>query len=511
MAVIALSSATVLVFQFGRPFGEAVSLSLALMCTMILFHLLIGRARDRGAVNEAVDRLEERMSDLDEDVGNLEGRLTGMEHSAPRRTRAEIDPLFAEVEVLGTLVKQMAEAMSDLEARVEDQQAIAPPPRTPSLPRYTQEPQQPHPQEPVYRASQDWPPRQQAEPAAHFAHQPPHEQPAAFAPPPVQAHRDMSELDRRYGVHAPRQGDQPMHRNAYPRPEQSVRDDRAAATTSLADDPVMMPALEKPKPNMAMRELITSALNANRVELHLQPIVTLPQRQVKYYEAFTRLRDAGGNLIEAADFLPEAVHSGQIARIDNLLLFRSIQVVRRLTSRNRNAILFCNISSLSLVDETFFPGFLEFVKANQNFADVLVFEFSQSDVAEMGAMELESLSALYDLGFRFSVDQISDMKMDFNSLAGRGFKYGKLNADYLIGRREAIHGHIHPSDFGDLLHRYGMQLITDHVETESQVLELLDYDVKLAQGNLFSPPRPVRAEVLQGTPAPGPRRTAAAQ
>ena len=127
----------------------------------------------------------------------------------------------------------------------------------------------------------------------------------------------------------------------------------------------------------------------------------------------------------------------------------------------------------------------------------------------MGAVELESLSALYDLGFRFSVDQISDMKMDFNSLAGRGFKYGKLHADYLIGRREAIHGHIHPSDFGDLLHRYGMQLITDHVETESQVLELLDYDVKLAQGTLFSPPRPVRAEVLQGTPAPGPRRSAA--
>lgn len=511
MAVIALSSATVLVFQFGRPFGEAVSLSLALMCTMILFHLLIGRARDRGAVNEAVDRLEERMSDLDEDVGNLEGRLTGMEHSAPRRTRAEIDPLFAEVEVLGTLVKQMAEAMSDLEARVEDQQAIAPPPRAPSLPRYTQEPQQPLAQEPVYRAPQDWPPQQHAEPAAHFAHQPPREQPAAYAPPPAQARRDMAELDRRYGVHAPRQGDEPQHMNAYPRPDLPRRDEHAAPATSLADDPVMMPAPEKPKPNMAMRELITSALNANRVELHLQPIVTLPQRQVKYYEAFTRLRDAEGNLIEAHAFLPEAVQSGQIARIDNLLLFRSIQVVRRLTSRNRNAILFCNISSYSLVDETFFPGFLEFVKANQNFADVLVFEFSQSDVAEMGAMELESLSALFDLGFRFSVDQISDMKMDFNSLAGRGFKYGKLNADYLIGRREAIHGHIHPSDFGDLLHRYGMQLITDHVETESQVLELLDYDVKLAQGTLFSPPRPVRSEVLQGTPAPGPRRTAAAQ
>ena len=120
MVIIALSSAAVMAFQFGRPFGEAVSLSLALMCTMILVHLLIGRSRDRSAVSDAVERLEERMTDLDEDVGNLEGRLTGMEHTMPRRTRAEIDPLFAEVEVLGTLVKQMAEAMSDLETKVEE-------------------------------------------------------------------------------------------------------------------------------------------------------------------------------------------------------------------------------------------------------------------------------------------------------------------------------------------------------------------------------------------------------
>ncbi|MEP3048527.1 MAG: EAL domain-containing protein [Roseibium sp.] len=511
MAIIALSSATVLVFQFGRPFGEAVSLSLAMMCTMILVHLLIGRARDRSAVGDAVDRLEERMSDIDEDVGNLEGRLTGVEHSVPHRAREEIDPLFAEVEVLGTLVKQMAEAMSDLETKVEDQQAIAPPPQVQSLPRY---PQQQPPQ-----SMQGYVPEQP--PAQHLHAQPqqqsrvPHPDPYAqpieamnpYADGIVPNHRDMSELDRRYGVHVPRDEIDDHRRPHSFSTHENDPHSLGSHETAISEYPIPRP--EKPQPNMAMRETIISALNANRVELHLQPIVSLPQRQVKYYEAFTRLRDGNGQLIEASAFVPEAVRSGQIARIDNLLLFRSIQVIRKLTSRNRNAILFCNISSVSLIDETFFPGFLEFVNANRNYSDVLVFEFSQYDVANMGAMEFESLSALYEAGFRFSIDQIDDMNMDFNALAGRGFRYGKLHADYLIGRREAKHGHIHPSDFGDLLHRYGVELITDMVETESQVLELLDYDVKLAQGNLFSPPRPVRAEVLQGTPAPGPRKKAA--
>ncbi|MEM8704151.1 MAG: EAL domain-containing protein [Pseudomonadota bacterium] len=526
MAIIALSSATVLIFQFGRPFGEAVSLSLALMCTMILIHLLISRARDRGAVSEAVDRLEDRMADLDEDVGNLEGRLTGMEHTMPRRTRAEMDPLFAEVEVLGTLVKQMAEAMSDLETRVEDQQALAPPPPAQPLPHYPQT----HPD--LHSRAFVHPPAVAVPPVAPTA-APPHPQvnanmPHAGQPHPIgqgpetaakpahwqQGHgqphdsgvrAEMEAWDRKYGVTpvaAAGPGAVPFDQGVQTGQALAPEDDFPFADTSPA-------APEGPKPNLAMREMITSALNANRVELFLQPIVTLPQRQVKYYEAFTRLRDAEGNAVEASVFLPEAILSGQIARIDNLLLVRSLQVIKRLTSRNRNAILFCNISSASLVDETFFPSFLEFVQSNRGYADVLVFEFSQIDVAGMGGVELESLNALYEAGFRFSIDRISDMKMDFNSLAGRGFKYAKLHGDYLIGRREANHGHIHPSDFGDLLQRYGMELITDHVETESQVLELLDYDVKFAQGNLFSPPRPVRAEVLQGASAPGPMRTAA--
>ena len=528
MSIIACSSAAILVFNFGRPVGEAVSLSLALMCTMVVFHLLISRSRDKGAVSDAVDRLEERMADIDEDVGNLEGRMSGMETSLPRRVRSEVDPIFTEVEVLGTLIKQMAEAMSDLETKVEDQKTIAPPPPVRGLPypdpgAYPQrergyvpalDPTLPFgvrnlPGQNGYGGGYTGQGAHESElPQSRNYHSADRDRAARYEhdedqwAPQEQRHRVPQRPDGQSGHVSRRQEE----RSAEPR-QTNTFDPNPEPSFEPVLEPTTEPAVET-KPDPAMRELITSALNANRVELHLQPIVNLPQRQVKYYEAFTRLRSAAGEMVPAEKFIPEAVRSGQIARIDNLLLFRSVQVIRRLTSRNRNAILFCNISSVSLADETFFPGFLEFVKTNESFSDVLVFEFSQDDVAAMGAVEMESLAALYEVGFRFSVDQIDDLKMDFRQLAQTGFRYAKLKADYLIGRREARSGHIHPSDFGDLLNRYGMELITDHVEAESQVLELLDFDVKLAQGNLFSPPRPVRSEVLQGTPAPGVRQKA---
>ncbi|MFD1695322.1 EAL domain-containing protein [Roseibium aestuarii] len=502
MAVISASAATILVFQLGRPVGEAVSLSLAIMCTMILLHVLFTRSRDRGALGEVVDRLEDRIAEIDEDVGNLEGRLTGMESTIPHRTRQEIDPLFAEVEVLGTLVKQMAEAMSDLETRVEEQGQLPHAPQ-PALPSYGARPSMTYDQGMAPQLSA---PQSAMAPGSHVhadARPVPPSMPQAMAPHDGQRETVRQEWSSGYV--------QPEPPRSAPAPQPAPRDDYVdpyAAPRSRGQQTVYPPQGQPGGGNgggdPAMREIINAALNNNRVELHLQPIVTLPQRQVKYYEAYTRLRDSEGQLIEAAVFMPEAIRSGRIARIDNLLLFRSIQVIRRLTSRSRNTALFCNLSSLSLIDETFFPGFLEFVKANRTFSEVLVFEFSQQDVNQMGVMELESLSALSELGFRFSVDGITDMKMDFKALAQRGFKYAKLHCDYLIGRRQANHGHIHPSDFGDLLHRYGITLIPNHVETESQVLELLDLDVGLAQGNLFSPARPVRAEVLQGAPAPAP-------
>jgi cyclic-di-GMP phosphodiesterase TipF (flagellum assembly factor) len=53
-----------------------------------------------------------------------------------------------------------------------------------------------------------------------------------------------------------------------------------------------------------------------------------------------------------------------------------------------------------------------------------------------------------------------------------------------------------------LLARYGIELIAERIETETTVVDLLDLHVRFGQGFLFSPPRPVRAEVFGAVPAP---------
>ena len=117
----------------------------------------------------------------------------------------------------------------------------------------------------------------------------------------------------------------------------------------------------------ALLDTVREALAENRVDLYLQPVVGLPQRRTVFYESYSRLRDATGRVMMPAEYLAVAEPEGLVTSIDNLLLFRCVQIVRRLAKQDRKVGIFCNISIASLADETFFPQFLELLLCDMQF------------------------------------------------------------------------------------------------------------------------------------------------
>jgi len=243
--------------------------------------------------------------------------------------------------------------------------------------------------------------------------------------------------------------------------------------------------------------LIAKAMEDNRIDLYLQPIVTLPQRKVRFYEAMARLRTQGGEIVAAEDFIPYAEGAGLLPALDNMMLFRCVAVTRRLQLKNREVGVICNIGAATLADPVEFQKLLQFAEANRALADALSFEFSQAAYRAFGPLENEALAALAERGFRFSMDHIADLRMEPKELADRRFRFLKVPAALLLDKSASARSDIHPQDLADLLARSGIDVIVDRVEHESTVVDLLDYDVRFGQGFLFSPPRPVRAEALQ--------------
>jgi cyclic-di-GMP phosphodiesterase TipF (flagellum assembly factor) len=411
MVVIAASTGAALYLLAGLHAAESMTVAVAVLTGLAIYGAVTSRSRDRFDVGSQIADLSRGTADLAHQVAEMGRRTAALETQGDRiasiaieKTRAANEAVTAEIAELGTLVKQLAEAVAlhELKFAGKDFDVLAP--------------------------GDDG-------------------QVAPVAPP-------------------------------------------ARPVAPITRPPVIDPQLI---------ETVTEAVGAGRIDLYLQPIVTLPQRKVRYYEAFTRLRTADGAQLTPTQFLPAAEAAGLMSRVDKLLLFRSAQVVRRLQLKNREVGLFCNISASTLNDTRLFPEILQFMDANRALAPALILEMRQSTLHAAGPLEAENLAALRDLGFCFCVDAVTDLRLEPRDLGQRGIRHVKVAASLLLSEAATAGSDIHAADLSDLLARFGVGLIAERVENESQVVDLLEYDVRFGQGYLFSQPRPVRADALLGT------------
>ena len=452
MVLIAGSVGVVLYLSFAFTGMEAAVVTVAVLTALVMINSVSGRQRDRFDVGAQIADLSRGTADIGRQVSELDRRIVAMEGEIAAvldRSYAATAPLATEIDELGELVKDLADAVAAHEEMLESAIRNA----TPTRPL-----------------------------------------PAAAPPPPPAAALPA----------APSLAPEPAQYAEAPAPAEIVQADAPPRGGHF-----------RGVPQAEVVAQLARAIEANRIDLYLQPIVTLPQRKVRYYEALARLRADDGTLLTPDDFLDSAAHGGLLPAIDNLMVFRCVQVVRRLSTKNREVGLFCNMSAGTLASATVFKAITDFLEANRVLAPYLVFEFAQNAVREMGPIEEACIASLADLGFRFSMDHVTDLRMEPRDLAERGFRFIKVPAALLLSRTMAPQGDIHPADFSDLLGRFGIDLIAERIESEGTVVDLLDYDVRFGQGFLFSPPRPVRTEVLQGiadrpapverAPAPQPR------
>jgi cyclic-di-GMP phosphodiesterase TipF (flagellum assembly factor) len=445
MVIIAGSAGATVYYYLGVSASEAATVGVATLTALALYNTVSTRIGMRTAVGRQLADLSRGVAELARQVAETGRRLPAMEgqvETALDRTRAVTDPLAAEIGELGTLVKQLAETVAAHQTAID------------ALARAQAAPPAPAPTAPA-------------------------------APPGVLAAEALAQLLA---------AAQTAPAEAAPQ-QQPDTEAKARLPASLS----VVPADVRTPEQEAALATIRAAVDANRVDLYLQPIVTLPQRKVRYYEAMSRLRNDRGEVQHAADFIPLAESGGLMPKIDNLVIFRCVQVVRRLLLKNRDIGLFVNLSGSTLTDSAFFPQFLEFLDANRAIAASLVLELTQNAVRAMGPIEHESLAALAERGYRFSLDNVADLRIEPRELAERGFRFIKVQASLLLNRGGvSTTTDIHPADLSDLVGRFGIDLIAEKIESEGSVVDLLDYDVRYGQGFLFAQPRPVRAEALQG-------------
>ncbi|WP_052742109.1 EAL domain-containing protein [Kiloniella litopenaei] len=232
--------------------------------------------------------------------------------------------------------------------------------------------------------------------------------------------------------------------------------------------------------------IVRRSLRDDRIDMFLQPVVALPQRKRKFYECFSRLRTTNGQVIEPGQYVSIATRAGLITAIDNMLLFRCVQIIRKILRSGEDVSFFVNLSSHTLKDQDFFDDFVDFVRGNIEIAPHLIIEVGQDEFLDLKASELLSLERLIGHGCRLSLDRMKTLDMDLKALAAGRIRFLKIEGWLFSQDRNKTKKFLHD------VRSLPIELVVEKIETEDALVQVLDQDVAYGQGYLFGEPRPAK-------------------
>jgi cyclic-di-GMP phosphodiesterase TipF (flagellum assembly factor) len=234
--------------------------------------------------------------------------------------------------------------------------------------------------------------------------------------------------------------------------------------------------------------LLEQAVQDDRIDVFVQPVVSLPQRKHRMYEVFGRIRAMTGTYLPAEHYMRLAQKENLMTTVDNLLLLRCLQILRDRKDKTDETPYILNVSVETLNDTGFMGDLVTFLSQNRGMASRLIFELPQEQLEHLSSALVSVLDGLSQLGVRFSMDRVRSGKIDINLLKSRHVRFIKFDGAWLIKEAQSSGGSARVSRLKTQLDAAGIDLIVEKIETEKALRELLDFGIDYGQGWHFGKP-----------------------
>ncbi|HST25735.1 MAG TPA: EAL domain-containing protein [Gaiellaceae bacterium] len=251
-------------------------------------------------------------------------------------------------------------------------------------------------------------------------------------------------------------------------------------------------------------ELRQALANGDELELHYQPALSLPTREIKGVEALARWKHPRRGYVSPGEFIPLAEQTGLIRRLGRWGLneaCRQLAEWRECFPDQRHLTVSVNISGRHLEDASLIDDVQEALAESRLEPSRLVLEMTESVLMGHTEENVELLGRLKQLGVGLAID---DFGTGYSSLA----YLHRFPADVIkIDRSfvERLGGSESDAELLRTIVQLGQSLrmvtVAEGVETEEQALALRQMGCELAQGFLFH--RALPADGLARLFAPG--------
>lgn len=237
---------------------------------------------------------------------------------------------------------------------------------------------------------------------------------------------------------------------------------------------------------------VADSLVAGRVEVELEPILSLVDQRTSHYEVSINVLGAGGDrLVENSDF-ERLQGSGLLPLFDGARMNRSVTIAQRLLERGKHGRVFSAYSVESLTNPSFLTEVRNALHERGHISAQLVFGFPQADIRAFTPAEWSAVSELRQMQVVFGIDHMTHLDLDLKQLVSSGFVFARIDATQFLSGLRFAGGTAVGTDLVRYVTGAGMTLIVDNIMSEQQLLRLGQSGVQLGQGRVFGGRRPVK-------------------
>jgi diguanylate cyclase (GGDEF)-like protein len=241
-------------------------------------------------------------------------------------------------------------------------------------------------------------------------------------------------------------------------------------------------------------ERIQDALDRDRFELYLQPILNLSTDKISHGELLLRMRDARNNLIPPSSFLPAAERVGLIHEIDRWVVRKAIDLLAQARKAPAAGRVGVNLSGASVTRN---ENLLEVIEENLSATGVdpskLIFEVTETTAISNMPEAATFAQDLTRLGCNLALDDFGTGFSSFYYLKHLPVRYIKLDGEFILNLPRSKVDENVVKAIVDVARSMDIQTVAESVGDDATIKLLRKHHVDYAQGFHIGRPARVRS------------------
>lgn len=230
------------------------------------------------------------------------------------------------------------------------------------------------------------------------------------------------------------------------------------------------------------------ALDSGQVELHYQPKVALPQREVVGAEALVRWFHPEYGRLDPDEFVPVVEATGLVDALTAFVLECALRKVREWLDQGLRMSVAVNLSVRNLADSAFPERVAESLERHAVPPELLTFELTESSVMADPERSLPVLRRLHALGVVLAVDDFGTGYSSLAYLRRLPVDEVKIDKSFVLGMGTDLSDMAVVRSIIELGHSLQLAVVAEGVEDDASREQLIEMGCDVAQGYLISRP-----------------------